>query len=98
MTTSKDNIFRDLGFSKTEAVHLKARSALMFALSGFIQEQGWKQREAAAFFGISQPEVSGLVRGKILMFSLDKLVNLFALTEQQIELRIGGGGVEAEIS
>jgi len=61
-----------------EAASMKARSALMMALAEVIREHGMTQGEAAALFGVTQPRVSDLVRGKINLFSLDTLINMAA--------------------
>ena len=98
MHTTTDNIFRDLGFSEEDAAHLKARSALMMTLERFIKDQGWRQVEAAEFFGVTQPDISDLVRGKIMKFSLDKLVDLVAKTDREVSLRISGSSAVAEVA
>ena len=59
-----------------EAANLKLRSALMIALKEHIGRQGWTQGEAARRFGVTQPRVSDLMRGKIDLFGLDTLVNM----------------------
>lgn len=61
-----------------EAASMKARSALMMALAEVIRERGMTQGEAAALFGVTQPHVSDLVRGKINLFSLDTLIDMAA--------------------
>ncbi len=61
-----------------EAASMKARSALMMELSTVIQERGMTQVEAAALFGVTQPRVSDLMRGKINLFSLDTLIDMAA--------------------
>ena len=57
---------------------MKSRSALMMALAEVIRERGMTQGEAAALFGVTQPRVSDLVRGKINLFSLDTLIDMAA--------------------
>ena len=49
---------------------MKARSALMMELSSVIQSSGMNQSDAAGLFGVTQPRVSDLMRGKIKLFSL----------------------------
>lgn len=61
-----------------EAASMKARSALMMELSAAIQERGMTQSEAAKVFGVTQPRISDLVRGKINLFSLDTLMDMAA--------------------
>ncbi|MGH7628943.1 MAG: helix-turn-helix domain-containing protein, partial [Gemmatimonadales bacterium] len=71
---SSGNVFRDLGFSAEEADNLKLRTDLMIELSKVIKARRLTQARAAALFGVSQPRVSDLVRGKIDRFSVDTLV------------------------
>ena len=61
-----------------EAASMKARSALMMELSAVIQSSGMTQGDAAAMFGVTQPRVSDLMRGKINLFSLDTLIDMAA--------------------
>ena len=41
------------------------------------------QAEPAELFGVTQPRVSVLMRGKINLFGLDALVNMLAAASQQ---------------
>ena len=68
------NVFRDLGFSKLEAENLKMRTDLMIRLSKVIEGRRLTQAQAATLFGVTQPRVSDLVRGKIDRFSIDTLI------------------------
>ena len=58
------------------AASMKARSTLMMELSGYIETQGLTQAQAAELFGVTQPRISDLMRGKINLFSLDMLLNM----------------------
>ncbi len=86
---SSGNVFRDLGFSAEEAANLKIRSDLMIRLSELIEARGLTQAQAAAFFGVTQPRISDLVRGKIDRFSIDTLIAMLghAGVKVQIVLR-----------
>jgi predicted XRE-type DNA-binding protein len=75
---SSGNVFRDLGFPLVEAENLRIRSELMIRLEKLIQREGLTQTAAARLFGVSQPRVSDLVRGRIELFSIDTLVNMLA--------------------
>ena len=57
-----------------EAENMKLRSVLMTALKRHITESGMSQAQAADLFGVTQPRVSDLMRGKINLFGLDALV------------------------
>ena len=61
-----------------DVASMKARSTLMMELSNVIQEQGMTQAEAAALFGVTQPRISDLMRGKLNLFSLDTLMDMAA--------------------
>lgn len=75
---SSGNVFADLGFSSAEAEHLRLRSTLMSAVRKLIEDRGLTQGEAAKLFGVTQPRISNLVRGRIDLFSIDTLVDMLA--------------------
>ena len=58
------------------AANMKARSTLLMELANVIQKCGMTQAEAAELFGVTQPRISDLTRGKINLFSLDMLMNM----------------------
>ncbi len=70
------SVFADLGFDPEACAHLKARSELMFALRQFVEQSGLSQNKAAKLFGVTQPRVSDLVRGRIDLFSTDALIDM----------------------
>jgi predicted XRE-type DNA-binding protein len=76
--TSSGNVFRDLGFSKGDAENLRIRSELMIRIADLIEKRGMTQAAAARIFGVTQPRVSDLVRGRIGLFTIDALVNMLA--------------------
>jgi predicted XRE-type DNA-binding protein len=59
-----------------EAASMRARSALMMELENIIKRRGITQAEAATLFGVTQPRISDLMRGKINLFSLDCLMDM----------------------
>lgn len=71
-----------------EAENMKLRSALMMALKAHLTRTGLSQAEAAKLFGVTQPRVSDLMRGKINLFALDALVNMAAAAGMHVEMRI----------
>jgi predicted XRE-type DNA-binding protein len=75
---SSGNVFRDLGFDREEAEHLKLRSDLMIEIRKVIEARRLTQAAAATLFGVSQPRISDLVRGKIDLFSIDTLISILA--------------------
>ena len=61
-----------------EAASMRARATLMMSLTEVIRQQGMTQAQAAALFGVTQPRVSDLMRGKVNLFSLDTLIDMAA--------------------
>ena len=61
-----------------QAASMRARSELMMNLTEVIRERGMTQGDAATLFGVTQPRVSDLMRGKISLFSLDTLIDMAA--------------------
>jgi len=75
-TPAGGNVFRDLGFEPGEAANLLMRAHLMMDLEHIIKERRLKQKDAAKLFGVSQPRISDLLRGKMETFTIDSLVNM----------------------
>jgi predicted XRE-type DNA-binding protein len=71
-----------------EAENMKLRSSLMIALKAHMARVGLSQSEAAKIFGVTQPRVSDLVRGKINLFGLDALVNMAAAAGLHVEMTV----------
>lgn len=71
-----------------EAENMKVRSSLMIALKTHITRAGLTQVEAAKKFGVTQPRISDLLRGKIGVFSVDTLINMTAAAGMHVELRV----------
>ena len=85
-TRGSGNVFADVGFAPDEAENLLLRAQLMSRIRDVVH--GTTQREAAKQFGVSQPRLNDLVRGKISKFSLDALVNMLAHACMRVELRV----------
>lgn len=61
------------------AASMRARSELIIELTELIKKRGMTQTDAARMFGVTQPRISDLVRGKVELFSLDALVDMAAI-------------------
>jgi predicted XRE-type DNA-binding protein len=72
-----------------EAWHLRVRSRLMVELSRIIQQRRLTQVQAAKLFGVSQPRVSDLIRGKIDRFSIDSLVRMLGVAGAPVRITVG---------
>ena len=71
-----------------EAENMKLRSVLMTALKNHLTRTDMSQAQAAKLFGVTQPRVSDLMRGKINLFALDALVNMATAAGMQVEMRV----------
>lgn len=83
-----DSVWDAIESTPTEAENMKLRSELMAAIKQHIAHSGMSQTQAAALFGVTQPRVSDLMRGKINLFGLDALVNMAAAAGMHVEMRI----------
>jgi len=71
-----------------EAENMKLRSTLLMALKAHLVHSEMSQAQAAKLFGVTQPRVSDLMRGKINLFGLDALVNMATAAGLHIEMRV----------
>jgi predicted XRE-type DNA-binding protein len=85
---STGNVFRDLGFSPERAESLRLRAALMVQIKRLMEARRLTQTAAAEMFGVSQPRMSDLVRGKIDLFSLDTLVDMLGRSGMRVQIRV----------
>ena len=94
MIQSFDNVWDAIEDTPQQAENMKIRSRLMMVLTAHIEKNKMTQAQAAQFFGVTQPRISDLMRGKISVFSIDMLVNMLASAELHItHIEIGGQAV-----
>jgi predicted XRE-type DNA-binding protein len=82
------NVWDAIERTPAQAENLKVRSALMLALKRHIEHEGLNQAEAAKVFGVTQPRISNLMRGRIDLFGIDMLVNMLATAGLRVSLRV----------
>ncbi len=85
---SSGNVFRDVGFPAGEAENLRLRSELMIQVRRILETRKLTQAAGAKLFGVTQPRISDLVRGRIELFSIDGLVNMLAHAGAQVTLTV----------
>lgn len=80
MTTAQrfTSIWDAIEDTPQQAASMRARSSLMMNLTEAISQQGMTQAQAATLFGVTQPRISDLMRGKVNLFSLDALMDMAA--------------------
>ncbi len=86
MRRGSGNVFSDVGFPRAEAENLLLRAQLMSKIRDIAR--GTTQAEAAKLFGVTQPRLNDLLRGRIEKFSLDALINVLAKAGMHVELRV----------
>ncbi len=88
VTHGSGNIFVDVGFSRPQAAVMLLRFELALAIEQIIQSRGLTQVRAARLFGVSQPRVSNVVRGKIDRFSIDTLVEMIGRAGAHVTISV----------
>jgi predicted XRE-type DNA-binding protein len=83
---SSGNIYADLGIE--DAAKLKIKSDLVIQIIKAMKRLGLTQDQAAKRMGISQPKVSGMIRGDFSNLSERKLMDCLARLGFNIEIRV----------
>ncbi|EPC4825469.1 XRE family transcriptional regulator [Salmonella enterica] len=84
-TQTFDSVFDAISDTPEQAENMKIRAKLMNVLNSWIENQGYSQAEAALALGVTQPRISELARGKIQVFSVDKLISMMAHAGMHIQ-------------
>jgi len=87
-TKSSGNVFRDVGFGSKASENLLVRTRLMTEIEKYIRKEKLTQVEAAKRFGVTQPRISDLIRGKIHLFSVDILIAMLSHAGLVVDVRI----------
>jgi predicted XRE-type DNA-binding protein len=82
------NVWDAIEDTPEAAENMKIRSELMMALKNYITRSGMSQARAARLFGVTQPRISDLTRGKIDLFALDALVNMAVVVGMHVHLEL----------
>lgn len=88
MSERFENIWDAIEDSPVQAENMKLRSSLMIALQEHIAQQKLSQTEAAKIFGVTQPRISDLMRGRIDLFAIDSLVNMLSMAGLHVEMQV----------
>ena len=78
------NVFADLGLPDTDAHLLKAE--LVTQIDKIIRERRLKQVDAAKLLGLSQPDVSRLLRGSFREYSMERLLRLLTALGPDVDI------------
>jgi predicted XRE-type DNA-binding protein len=83
---SSGNVFADLGFPDAETHQIKA--CLVHRISELIDARNFTQIQAAKLLGMSQPDVSKMLRGQFRSISVDRLMQCLLALGDNIEISI----------
>lgn len=56
--------------------------------NGICRASRWKQTEATEHCGVTQPRINDLLRGRVLRFSLDALVNIATALGRRVHVAL----------
>jgi predicted XRE-type DNA-binding protein len=82
--TGSRNVFQDLGLPNAEEHFVKAQ--LVYKIDTLMKQRRLKQTQAAALFGVRQPDVSKMLRGEFRQFSVERLLRFLVALDQDVEI------------
>ena len=80
------NVFADIGLPNAEEHLVKAQ--LVFKIDGLMKKRNLRQVEAAKIFGVTQPDVSKMLRGDFRQFSVERLMRFLVALGQDVEILV----------
>lgn len=78
------NVFKDIGLPNAEEHLVKAQ--LVYKIDTIMKKRHMKQAEAAALFGVRQPDISKMLRGEFRQFSVERLLRFLVNLDQDVEI------------
>ena len=85
--SSSGNVFEDLGLPNPAERLAKAELARM--IRTIVREKHWTQRRAARVLGIAPPDMSDLMRGKLVRFSQERLERFLNALDMHVHIQVG---------
>ncbi len=82
--TCTGNVFEDLGFENPDEKMVKAEPSI--PIRRIVEQRGLKQKQVGELLGISQPEVSNIVRGAVDRFTIDRLFRFLTALGQNVQV------------
>ena len=80
------NVFKDIGVQNADEHLVKAQ--LVFKIDTIMKKRRLKQVDAAALFGVRQPDVSKMLRGEFRQFSVERLLRFLVALDQDVEILV----------
>jgi predicted XRE-type DNA-binding protein len=86
ITRGTTNVFADLGLP--EATERQTKTRLALSINEILKSRKLKQRDASSLLGIPQPKVSALKNYRLDNFSVERLMELLTVLDQDVEIMI----------
>jgi predicted XRE-type DNA-binding protein len=86
ITRGSMNVLADLGYADAPMRQVTLR--LAYVLNHVLDQRELSQAAAARLLGLTQPKVSALRRYKLAGFSVDRLMSLLPVLDQDVEIVI----------
>lgn len=86
------NVFADLGLPDAE--ERMAKAVISRLIHKDIERRGLSQTAAADLLGCSQPDVSNIVRGNVVGFSLERLTRFLLALGHDVEITVRPAGAD----
>ena len=83
---SSGNVFADVGLPDAEELLLKSK--IVIALHRLIKHRRLTQTAAAKLVGISQPDLSNLLHGRLRGYSAERLMRMLTALNQDVEITV----------
>lgn len=83
ITPAGGNIFADLGFDREEAGHMMTNARLAIAIDCTIKKRQISREQAATLLGLTEFELSDMLRGRFRDINEDKMREYLAQLEHQ---------------
>ena len=96
ITRGSSNVFADLGFAEPETHLLKA--GLVTRIRAIIGDNGFSQSEVAKRVGLSQPDVSRLLRGQFRDVSVERLLRILTRLGCDVDIVVRSQGTASASS
>ena len=87
-TETFNSVWDAIADTQEQAANLQARAELIQQITIIINAKDWKQADAAAHCGVTQPRINDLLRGRVSRFSLYALVNIAAALGQRVHVEL----------
>jgi predicted XRE-type DNA-binding protein len=91
-----ENVFHDIGLPNASE-HL-VRAQLVRRIDRVMKERRIRQAEAASLLGVTQPDISKMLRGGFHLFSVERLMRFLVALGQDVEIVVKPSASDGRLS